>query len=996
MIGLKHIFRILLLSAVLAGCQRMDDILKEPGDPQVFTAIMEPCEAETRTALTDIDGRQYAKWTSGDAIAVFQGGAVSSKYILDDASKGTFLPDQISTGQTDFPANIALYPFDASVKVQETNIDNYSLSNVIFPDKQQYVRNSFAEESFVMVAVTSGLEDRTLKFKNICGGIRLQFKGTENVKVTSIEIQGNNAEVIAGHGTVSCAKKTNGNDVLRFDAITSEAKQNVTLDCPAVQLKDNAATEFIISLPPVEFSKGFTVTVNAEVSGKDTSYICTSDKRHLIYCSRILTMPEITLCGDSSLPETSQEGDYVDEYGINHGPGIEIGGVVWAPVNCGYHATDFKYGKLYQWGRKYGQGYDGRVYDGSGNLIFIQDASLPEIVEGPVSLINGQSKVNENDFYKSSSPPYDWCKTPDPKLWNSGTEENPVKTEYDPCPKGWRVPTGEEFVNLLQYASPWTVNDDGLSGRWLCGFTPYDSTVPQVFIPAAGELFYIDASAGRRGRYGFYWDSSNDNSYAGYSAVFEETWGYGSTESNAYGYSVRCVQDDAVLIPVETISLSKNSLTLVEGSSEGISAVIVPSNANHQSACWWSDNPDVATVDSNGKVTAVSKGTAVITAMAGMRIAACEVTVSSSEQEVPSAGNAVDLSSDGTANSYIVSQSGDYKFLAAKGNTRNMVGQVEGVQVLWESYGTSESPSVGDLVRTVVYDSGYIVFSTADCYREGNAVIAATDFTGTILWSWHIWMTDKPEEHIYSNGAGTMMDRNLGAVSSIPGDVGALGLLYQWGRKDPFLGASSISENISAVSTGEWYVKELVTDSDIGNIQYTTQHPTTYIYGSGDYDYDWHYPVDLTLWREEKTVNDPCPPGWRVPDASQTGVWCRAGIPSGRKLDYFDDINKGVRLPSEFCGKPAWYPATGYRFNNNGTLQYVGENGTYRSVTTTSSFSYTLHFNDDGILWPDSNGYHYSTGCMAVRCYKEGSSAPLPSTPPENAPGFIEYEDELE
>ena len=43
-----------------------------------------------------------------------------------------------------------------------------------------------------------------------------------------------------------------------------------------------------------------------------------------------------------------QESDYIDEYGINHGPGVEIGGVVWAPVNCGYHETDFKYGKLYQ------------------------------------------------------------------------------------------------------------------------------------------------------------------------------------------------------------------------------------------------------------------------------------------------------------------------------------------------------------------------------------------------------------------------------------------------------------------------------------------------------------------------------------------------------------------------------------------------------------------------------------------------------------------------
>ena len=37
--------------------------------------------------------------------------------------------------------------------------------------------------------------------------------------------------------------------------------------------------------------------------------------------------------------------DYVDEWGINHGKGIVIGGVTWAPVNCGYHETDYPYGK---------------------------------------------------------------------------------------------------------------------------------------------------------------------------------------------------------------------------------------------------------------------------------------------------------------------------------------------------------------------------------------------------------------------------------------------------------------------------------------------------------------------------------------------------------------------------------------------------------------------------------------------------------------------------
>ena len=142
-------------------------------------------------------------------------------------------------------------------------------------------------------------------------------------------------------------------------------------------------------------------------------------------------------------------------------------------------------------------------------------------------------------------------------------------------------------------------------------------------------------------------------------------------------------------------------------------------------------------------------------------------------------GTTTHLSAVASANCYIISSPGAYKFNTVKGNSSESVGAVASAEVLWESFGTDTAPAVGDLIKSVKYSDGYIAFQTASAFKEGNAVIAAKDASGIILWSWHIWLTDQPQGQEYFNGAGTMMDRNLGATSATPGDVGALGLLYQ-------------------------------------------------------------------------------------------------------------------------------------------------------------------------------------------------------------------------
>ena len=238
--------------------------------------------------------------------------------------------------------------------------------------------------------------------------------------------------------------------------------------------------------------------------------------------------------------------DYVDEYGVNHGPGVDIDGVVWAPVNCGYHATDYKYGKLYQWGRKYGQGYSGHLWDVNQSYFEpYTDYSVPTIEKGGVSVATGNDNSKENVFYTSTSEyNYDWAYPKDSKLWNSGTESDPVKTDYDPCPNGWRVPTYAELYELQHNRSSWTINAEGQVGCWFSGASAYTSDVPQVFLPAAGLRNYEVGYAYSRGCDGYYWSSSPDFfNTKSRDLHFYNTGSNMSSTFRALGFSVRCVQE---------------------------------------------------------------------------------------------------------------------------------------------------------------------------------------------------------------------------------------------------------------------------------------------------------------------------------------------------------------------------------------------------------------------------------------------------------------------
>lgn len=221
------------------------------------------------------------------------------------------------------------------------------------------------------------------------------------------------------------------------------------------------------------------------------------------------------------------------------------------------------------------------------------------------------------------------------------------------------------------------------------------------------------------------------------------------------------------------------------------------------------------------------------------------------------------------ANCYVVSAAGSYRFRPVKGNSSTSVGDVASVAVLWETDNSNTAVSVGDIIESASYNAmfDYVVFSTPDVFKEGNALIAAKDSGGNILWSWHIWCTDTPEDITLSYGGQTttFMDRNLGALSATKGDgLITHGLYYFWGRKDPFYINTSNSTNIFARVQGTISLPTATyQDASKGTVDYIAAHPTEIISAGNNLISPWFAEVPATAWwLNSKTVYDPCPPGY--------------------------------------------------------------------------------------------------------------------------------------
>lgn len=276
---------------------------------------------------------------------------------------------------------------------------------------------------------------------------------------------------------------------------------------------------------------------------------------------------------------------------------------------------------------------------------------------------------------------------------------------------------------------------------------------------------------------------------------------------------------------------------------------------------------------------------------------------------------------------------------------------------------------------------GYLLVKTGS--TDGNAVVAVQKKVNEeyiTLWSWHVWVTDYIGTTTWSNNGYTFMDRNLGATEAALSLAGR-GLLYQWGRKDPFPGCKSGTAGYAALSAfkgmpdaGSTTVVKVSSSANAGAILESIKSPTTFYSSKNTTNKDWLPVRDDTMWGHgigtAKSVYDPCPEGWRVPSFKITA----STFPSADSQSPWSGVSTASWSGgADTGGLPSGlHPAAGCRDESKGGSINSGNNGYYWSASPYSSASYgvaNMEFTySSTVSLRQAYGHAYG---FSVRCAKQ-------------------------
>lgn len=302
-------------------------------------------------------------------------------------------------------------------------------------------------------------------------------------------------------------------------------------------------------------------------------------------------------------------------------------------------------------------------------------------------------------------------------------------------------------------------------------------------------------------------------------------------------------------------------------------------------------------------------------------------------------------------------------------------------ELVWQ-----DSPS---LISEIKYNSGSnggnISFKVdKNTIQQGNAVIAVKDASGTVLWSWHIWVTDENisntiEVTNYQNVKYRFMPVSLGwcdgetviynarscKVRFTAGELQAVIVIsqkkaditsdgnhpyYQWGRKDPFVpsAGSGIANKIwydaaGTVSTANPKTEEFQVGKEcVKNYILKPDVMQSYYEGDDMFFNLWSANNNTYVANDNpvvKTIYDPCPVGFELPSRNAfTGFGTtrekrqRAAEINGT----WDSTRKGWNFYTQpnKTGQQIFFPASGRRAFANGNNRPfdVGSKGFFWSA----------------------------------------------------------------
>ena len=209
-----------------------------------------------------------------------------------------------------------------------------------------------------------------------------------------------------------------------------------------------------------------------------------------------------------------------------------------------------------------------------------------------------------------------------------------------------------------------------LDGTPTGGTVVYGPTItkqPEAQSVTVGQTatFTITANGSEPLSYQWQKSDSSDN-WADISGAIGATYTTAATTTSMSGYQYRCVVSNsagsvtsnavtltvnAATVSVTGVTLEPTSLSLFTGNTATLTATVHPDNATNQNVTWESSNTEVATVDANGKVTAVGAGEATITVTTedGCKTATCIVTVTVPVTGVKLNKETLELFTDGSA-----------------------------------------------------------------------------------------------------------------------------------------------------------------------------------------------------------------------------------------------------------------------------------------------------------------------------------------------------------